>query len=118
MNMSMVPGSPDMVGIVSAFLAQVGARHLVFNFSNVQKKVISHPLTQSMILFGMFYLSTRSLIFAFGLLILYYVVLFVLINEQHPLNVIPRQWLVAEGIVAKDSKSPIDLYYDNINKLP
>lgn len=112
------PSSPDMIGIVSAFLAQVGARHLVFNFSNLQKKLISHPVTQSFILFGMFYLSTRKLVFALGLLIIYYLLLFVLANENHPLNIIPRKWLVNEGVVKADEKSPIELYYDNINRLP
>jgi hypothetical protein len=112
------PPSADMIGIASAFLAQVGARHLVFNFSDIQKKIISHPFVQSLILFGMFYLSTRKLHFAVGLLIIYYLFLTVLMNENHPLNVIPRSWLVAEGVVAHDVKSPVELYYENINKLP
>lgn len=112
------PSSPDMIGIASAFLAQVGARHLVFNFSDLQKKLISHPVTQSFILFGMFYLSTRKLVFALGLLILYYLLLFVLANENHPFNIIPRKLLINEGILKADEKSPVDLYYDNIRKLP
>lgn len=117
MNMN-PPPTADMIGIASAFLAQVGARHLIFNFTDVQKKVISHPVVQSLILLGMFYLSTRKLIFAIGLLIVYYLLLFVLVNEKHPMNIIPRKWLVAEGLIGADVKSPIDLYYENVNKLP
>lgn len=116
--MNFVPGTPDMIGIASAFLAQVGARHLVFNFSSVQKKIITHPVTQSMILFGMFYLSTRKLVFAIGLLVIYYLLMFVLANEDHPFNIIPRKLLISEGLLAPTEKSPIDMYYDNVNKLP
>jgi hypothetical protein len=112
------PGAPDMIGIVSAFVAQVGARHLIFNFSDIQKKIISHPITQACILFGMFYLSTRKIVFAVGLLVLYYVVLFVLINEQHPFNIIPKKMLISEGLLKPDDVSPIELYYENVKKLP
>ena len=112
-----VPGSPDVLSIASAFLAQVGARHLVFNFSDIQKKLITHPVAQSIILFGMFYLSTRRIIFAIGLLLVYYMFLFVLANEKHPLNIIPRSWLAQEGLFSY-TKSPTDLYYENISKLP
>jgi hypothetical protein len=116
--MNYIPSSPDVLGIASAFLAQVGARHLVFNFSTAQKKLISHPITQSFILFGMFYLSTRKFVFAISLLILYYLLIFVLMNEQHPWNVISRQWLVSEGLMDAKEKTPTQLYYENIQKLP
>jgi hypothetical protein len=118
MNFMNPMGSPDMLGVAAAFLAQVGARHLVFNFSAVQKKIITHPVTQSLILFGMFYLSTRKIVFAILLLIVYYLIMFVLINEQHPWNIISRNWLVDEGILSEKERNPRELYYENISKLP
>ncbi len=107
--------NPDMLGVAAAFLTQIGARHLVFNFSAVQQKIITHPVTQSIILFGMFYLSTRRLVFALSLLVVYYLLLFVLINEKHPLNLIPRQILISEGYIDPHDKSPIEMYRENIN---
>lgn len=107
-----------MLGVASAFLAQVGARHLVFNFSSIQKKLITHPVTQAIIMFGMFYLSTRKMVFALALLVFYYLIIFVLANENHPFNVIPRKWLIMEGMLKPDDKSPIELYRENISKLP
>lgn len=108
--------NPDMIGVVAAFLTQVGARHLVFNFSTVQQKLIAHPVAQAFILFGMFYLSTRRLVFALALLVTYYLLVFVLINEKHPLNVIPRHWLKSEGFLDADEKSPIEMYHENISR--
>lgn len=114
--MNIFVDNPDMLGVAAAFLTQVGARHLVFNFSAVQQKIITHPVSQAIILFGMFYLSTRRLYFALGLLVLYYLLIFVLINEKHPLNMIPRQILISEGFINPDDKSPIERYRENITK--
>lgn len=113
--MNMFIDNPDMLGVAAAFLTQVGARHLVFNFSTVQQKIISHPVTQAIILFGMFYLSTRRLLFAVSLLVVYYLLIFVLINEKHPLNLIPRQMLISEGYLDPSEKSPIEMYRENIS---
>lgn len=108
--------SPDMLGVVAAFLTQVGARHLVFNFSMIQQKLIAHPFTQALIMFGMFYLSTRRLIFAVALLVTYYTLVYVIFNEKHPLNLIPRTWLISEGFIDAAEKSPIEMYHENINR--
>jgi hypothetical protein len=117
MNNFVPGGSPDVLSIASAFLAQVGARHLIFNFSDIQKRLISHPVTQALIMFGMFYLSTRRILFALGLLMVYYLFLFVLANEKHPMNVIPRSWLLGTGAL-ENTTSPIDMYYENLRRLP
>lgn len=109
-----VPGI-DIISIASTFLTQVGARHLVFNFSDVQKKIISLPGTQALIMFGMFYMGTRSIVFATTLLIVYYLFLLVLANEKHPMNVIPRTWLPNDG--KRNLHSAVDMYYENLNRM-
>jgi hypothetical protein len=113
-----LPSSLDMLGIMSVFLVQIGARHLVFDFSHAQRKIISHPIVQALILFGMFYVSTRSIMFATMLFGVYYSLILVFFNEKHPWNVLSRNWLVQEGLVDKEQASPIELYYQNISKLP
>jgi hypothetical protein len=115
--MSIFIDTPEMMGVAASFLTQVGARHLVFNFSAIQQKIITHPITQGLIMFGMFYISTRRLTFAVGLLVLYYLLIMVLLNENHPLNIIPRQWLISEGFLDANEKSPIDQYYENVRVL-
>lgn len=106
--------NPDMLGIAAAFLTQVGARHLSFNFSTIQRKLIAHPISQAIIMFGMFYLSTRKLVFALSLLVLYYLLIHILLNETHPLNVIPRKWLISEGFIDAKEKSAVDMYFEGI----
>ena len=115
--MDILAVDPEIFGALAVFVVQVGARHLVFNFSSIQQKIIAHPISQGMILFGLFYISTRRLYIALGLLLFYYIVVFVLLNEQHPMNIIPRKLLVSEGFIDANELSPIDMYYMNVNKL-
>lgn len=114
--MNLYIDSPDIMGIAAAFLTQVGARHLVFNFTSAQQKLISHPISQGLIMFGMFYLSTRRLSLSIILLILYYMLIGILINENHPLNIIPRTWLISEGFLDAKDKSPIEVYHQNLER--
>ena len=108
--------TPDIMGIAAAFLTQVGARHLIFDFTSAQQKLISHPISQALIMFGMFYLSTRRLSLSIILLVLYYILIGILINEKHPLNIIPRKWLISEGFLDARDKSPIDVYHQNLER--
>lgn len=120
----MVVNSMDIDPAIAfaAFFTQIGARQLRFNFTKAQQHVISHPFTQGCILFAMFYLSTRRFLVATGLLVLYFLAIQVLMNENHPWNLFPPHWLAKEGFVlAKDEldkKSPLEMYYNNVNHLP
>lgn len=69
------------------------------------------------ILFGMFYITTRSILIALGLLIVYYTFLYILLNENHPWNMLSPKWLATEGFSEAEKKSSIDLYYENMSKL-
>lgn len=114
--MNMLIDNNELLGVAATFLTHVGARHLSFNFSAVQQRLIAHPISQVLIMSGMFYLSTRKITATFILTIVYYLLLFVLLNEKHPLNIIPRQWLIREGFVEASEKSPIENYYSNISR--
>lgn len=105
------------VVLLAAMFSQVGARQLVFQWTDVQKRLITHPITQGMILFAMFFFSTRSAVWATAILLLYYLFTMVLINEKHPWNVIPKDWLKTEGFFENEA-SPTELYYENIKRLP
>jgi hypothetical protein len=109
--------NPEVAGLILTFFAQVGARHLVFNFSSIQQKIIFHPITQSLILFGLFYLSTRRFSIAAAMTLIYYTVIYVLLNERHPMNVLPRSLLVSEGFIEANQPSPVDTYYKNMEML-
>lgn len=107
----------DLLTPFSAFMTQVGARQLQLNFTDAQKKIMAHPVSQMAILFGMFYVTTRRVLVALGLLVAYYVMLYVLLNENHPWNMLSPKWLATEGFAEAVEKSSRDLYYENMAKL-
>jgi len=100
----------DLLTLASVFLTQVGARHLIFEFTDAQKKALTHPLTQAMILFGMFFFSTRSVGIATLLVASFYLALLVFFNENHPLNLFSTTWINAGAKKA-------DIYYENVSRL-
>jgi hypothetical protein len=109
----------DIVSILSTFIFQIGSRNLMFNFTDSQKEILRHPLTQSVILFSMFYVGTRSVLWALCLLLLYHFIMLVLINESHPLNVLPRSFLIKNGVLEdKKETDKIEMYYENLSRLP
>lgn len=110
--------SPDIFAIMSAFLMHSGARHVSFDLTDVQKKIISLPFTKFLILLAMFYISTRSIYWSVLLLLLYLILMKVLMNERHAFHVIPKNWLLSEGFISKSEKiNHVDLYLENINSL-
>lgn len=102
----------------SAFMTQIGARHIVFNFTDAQKQLFTHPLTQQTTLFAMFYFSTRRLLVAVGLLVVYNLAVRIFLNEHHAMNLFSRDWLTREGFKAAQEKNVSDIYYENLAKLP
>lgn len=104
----------DLFSLASVFLFQIGSRFLQIDFTEHQKKVIMHPVTQNMIVFSMFYVATHSFPIAFFLWALYFAFKRILFNENHKFNLLPRSW------VQKDigRQSITDLYYENLQKLP
>jgi len=101
----------------SALVSQVGGRHLTFQFTNAQQKLLQHPYGQMFILYAMFYISTRSLILAAVLIVLYLILINVLLNEKHPFNIFSRNWLKKEGFLDENTQSRSNLYKSNISKL-
>ncbi len=101
----------------SALVSQVGGRHLTFHFTSAQQKLLQHPYGQMFILYAMFYISTRSLLVSVLLLVVYLILVNVLLNENHPLNILSRDWLKKEGFLEKNAPSRSQMYKDNVAKL-
>ena len=114
-----VPGSPDLMAICAAFLTQAGSRHLSFDLTDGQRKIMAHPVAKLVVLLGMFYFSTRNIGWSVTLLLIYYLAINMLINEKHPMNVLSPSWLVANGYVEKHSTDPefTELYRKNVDAL-
>lgn len=101
----------------TALVSQVGARQLTFQFTDAQKKLLQHPYGQMLILYTMFYISTRSLLLSAVLIFLYIVLVNVLLNEHHPWNIFSRDWLRKEGYMDTATPKRSDLYHSNLSLL-
>lgn len=101
----------------TALVSQVGARHLSFQFTSAQQKLLQHPYGQMIILYTMFYISTRSLLVSAILIVLYVFLINVLLNENHPLNLFSRDWLKKEGFLDDKAPSRSQMYKENLSML-
>lgn len=101
----------------TALVSQVGARHLTFQFTDAQKKLLQHPYGQLFILYIMFYISTRSLLLSAVLIILYMFLINILLNEHHPWNIFSREWLKKEGFISETVPKRSQMYHENLKLL-
>jgi hypothetical protein len=109
--------SPDMLAIMAAFIMHSAARHINFELTDAQKKLLSMPISKAVILAALFYISTRSIKWTIVLLALYFIVINMLLNENHPLNIFSPGWLLTQGFLQNNeiNKSYTDLYMKNIS---
>ena len=123
----------DLTTAVAAFLMQVGARHITFEMTDAQRKLMQNPLSKGMVLFAMFYITTRSILVAGLLVVGYFLLTMVLLNENHAFNIYSRPWLKQHGFVKSkpsygdkhgtghghghDELSPADAYKHNVQTL-
>lgn len=88
--MNMNPLGSSMVSLASIFMFHFGGKHLVFDLTPGQRALFKHPIMQALILTSMFFMSTRNIQFSLILVIVYFVAIYVLFNEFHPMNIITR----------------------------
>jgi hypothetical protein len=114
MNAYPIAGFVDPLVLASAFIMHAGNRK--DNLTDAQKEIVDHPVSKLIILLGLFYISTRNLMWSLILLILYYVLIYVLLNETHPMNILSQKWLFDKGYITEPSLSNwniIDIYFKN-----
>ena len=106
----------DPVLIVSVIIMQIGARHLDLELTDFQKKLIKNKIVQSLILFGLIYIPVRDIGKSIMVLILIYLIIYVMFNENNNYNLFSKKYLYKEGIIANynDFKKK---YYDNLSNL-
>jgi hypothetical protein len=108
-----LPGFVDPLAIASAFIMHTGNRK--DNLTAAQKEIIDHPISKMVILLGLFYITTRNIKWSVILLLLYYVLIYVLLNETHPMNILSYKWLANKGYIETNPSNwnLIDLYLKN-----
>ena len=95
---------------------QVGAKYLDLQLTDFQKKLIKNSFIQAIILFGIVYIPVRDVIKTTLIVALIYLIIYVLFNENHKLNVYSKRWLYNEGII-KEYQDLKNKYYNKIAEL-
>ena len=102
----------------STFMMHVGARHITFDMTNAQRKLMQHPAMKGLVLFAMFFMTTRNPYLACLLTFVYFLLILVLLNETHDFNIFSKNWLMKHGLYKKENqKSYLDSYINNINSI-
>ena len=107
-----IPPGIDPFVLISAFIMHTGSRK--DNLTDAQKDLVDHPVSKLTIILGLFYITTRNIKWSIILLLLYYVLIFVLLNEKHPMNILSYKWLLNKGYISDPSTwkswNLIDIY--------
>ena len=75
--------------VIPVFLFHLGARHISFDLTDVQKTLFRQPIVQSIVLMSMFFVSTKNITLALLLTVCYYIVINILLNENNSYSAIP-----------------------------
>lgn len=89
----------DPLVSLSFVLFQIGSRYLKINLTKAQEKILSKPITQGILYASIIFYSTRNLFHTLFIVILSYVFLFVLFNENHKHNILSPKWLYDEKLI-------------------
>jgi len=118
MQVPMMGNNIAVTNGLSMFFMQLGARNVQFNFTDAQKKFLQHPYVQLFLMTAMFYAPTRNIYLSVFLVVAYYLLTKILLNEYHPYNIYTKGWLIKEGFMNEDPVKKIkDNYVSNISPL-
>jgi Ca2+/Na+ antiporter len=105
----------EPISILFLVLVQIGGRYLRFELTNAQQKIINSPLFQTIILFSVILMATKNVITSIIIVVLTYLFIYVLFNENHKYNILSKKWLKDEKLISDSSYTSLkDIYYKNI----
>lgn len=106
----------DPLFVLSLIFLQISNKYMQIPITKAQQKIIQHPITQ----IGMFaiivYFSTKNVLLTAFIVIMFYILLNILLNENHKLNILPKQWLYKQHIINEPIISYKEVYKNNIEK--
>jgi hypothetical protein len=106
----------DPLLIISMILMQIGARYLDLELTEFQRQIIKNRIVQAIILFGIIYIPVRDIKKTILIIFLIYLIIHVLLNENHKFNIYSKKWLYTEGII-KEYTDFKNKYYMNLKKI-
>ncbi len=106
----------DPILIASVIFMQIGARYLDLELTDFQKKLLKNKVIQGVILFGLIYVPVRDIQKTIMILLMIYLIIYVMFNENNNYNLFSKKYLYNEGIITNynDIKKK---YYTNLSNL-
>lgn len=89
----------DPLMAISFVLLQVGGAYLKYDLTDAQKKIISHPYMQFIIFVAVVYFSTKNIYSTIIIIVLTYLMIYILFNENHKYNLLSKNWLHKEKLI-------------------
>jgi hypothetical protein len=108
----------EPLSIFFLILVQFGGRYLKIELTPAQQKLINNSIFQSVLLFSLVYMATKDLTKSIIIIIVLYIFINILFNENNKYNVLSKKWLIEEKILKeKNFKSLKEIYKNNIQKI-
>ncbi len=105
----------DPLIFLTIIVLQIANRYLKINITKAQEKIIMHPYTQFAMYFSIIYFTTRNLAYSLIIVLISYVFLTILFNENHKHNILSKAWLKSENLISEQIFSQKELYKNNMN---
>jgi len=105
----------DPLAMLFIVLVQIGGRYLKIDLTPAQQKLINNPIFQTIILFSIILMTTKSLTKTSIIVFIMYICVTIVFNENHKYNILSKRWLLTEKIINDKSYKPLkDLYIKNM----
>ena len=91
----------EPLSILFLILVQFGGRYLKIELTPAQQKIINNAIFQTILLFSIVYMATKSFAKSVIIVSLIYISINVLFNENHKYNVLSKKWLIKEKTTKK-----------------
>ena len=106
----------DPLVSLSIILLQISNRYMRINITPAQEKILMHPLTQIAMYASIIYFTTKNMLLTLFIVIISYLFLVILFNENHRLNILPKDWLYRENLTNVRTESSKEKYKNNLEK--
>lgn len=110
-------GTLEPLSIILFVVVQIGGRYLKIDLTPAQQKLINNSIFQSIILFSIIYMSTKNFRNSIIIVLVIYICIYILFNENHKYNILSKKWLYDEKIIEAEYNNIKDIYIKNINNI-
>ena len=106
----------DPLFSLSIILLQISNRFMKISITPAQEKILMHPITQTAMYASIIYFTTKNMILTCLIVIISYMFLTILFNENHKMNILPRQWLYKQNLIPDAGQSSKEMYKNNMDR--